>query len=1085
MRVLSAYPQENEVDKLKRRIYAILTAIIIFASVLPVNICFAVSETFGSCGNGITWALGADGTLTISGTGEIEDITSDTKAWKPQNANVKSIVIKSGITNIPSKAFENCVNVETVSIADTVTNIGGWAFNNCDSLTAVTLSKNVTYIGSNPFGDCDSLQQIKISNQNADYKAVNGILYSKDGTVLISFPNKAVYSDKVLENVETIYGGAFQGNTVIETIEFPKTVQKVGEKAFDSMKAIKSIKLNEGLTNVAYGGVWGGYGCFENCEALESVNIPSTLQRVPSFRKCTNLKNITFNGEPTVIETFNGCAELENIYIPDSIVSFAGTAAFGGCGKLKMIHLSNSLTNLPVGTFQGCVSLENIVLPDKLSEINWQSFMGCTNLKSIVIPKSVTSIGSNAFNNCDNLQTIYYTGTPEEWNAVEIASGNNAITYADIIYNYVPTSINLDKNEVSMQVGETLQLSADVSPENSSVQWTSDHENTATVSENGEVTAKAVGTAKITATANGIASASCTVEVVPTLPSGITLDKSEVSIMIGSSEKLTATVVPETVENKNVKWSSADSDVVSVDENGNITAKSIGTAVVTATTEAGGLTARCTVTVLPIAVSDITLDKTEISITEGTSVKVSASVFPENATDKTVLWSSNNENVATVEKGTITAVSQGTAVIAAKTKDGSHTAYCAVTVIAASVPVKSISLNQSTLTIVEGYTDTLTATISPSNATNKTITWSTNNSKVATVENGTVQAIAPGTAVIIATAEDSGQIATCIVNVKSSMQDSVSKPIASILSGAVKEGANVLLLCATRGAQIHYTTDGSAPTKDSPLYTEPIQINSAVKIKAIALKSGMLDSEVASFSYTIADPDIPYVSVQTNLTGNKGDFTTVSVNISENSGSAGGSFNLVYDNTAVELMSVENGSYISKANPIVNDTYANNKVRTVWAGSKKLEGGGEILTAQFRILDDTDKDTAYFSLEKLKIADDNAVKMKCVQSDGVLAIMTAESAVSDKEFVTEPILNSDNKTLSVTVTSNGNNTGKMYVAVYDTNNKLTQLKCTDVKNNEVPYDIVFDKEIVPGQCVKVFIWNSVMCPLSDVKMLYK
>ena len=412
-------------------------------------------------------------------------------------------------------------------------------------------------------------------------------------------------------------------------------------------------------------------------------------------------------------------------------------------------------------------------------------------------------------------------------------------------------------------------------------------------------------------------------------------------------------------------------------------------------------------------------------------------------------------------------------------------AYCVVTVTEPAIPVKSITLSQNIFTIVEGYTNKLTATILPSDATNKNIVWSTSNNTIATVDNGVVKAVSPGLAVVIATSKDGSAIATCIINVLSVAEGSVSKPISNVSSGYVKEGSAITLVCTTPGAEIYYTTDGSVPTKSSQLYLEPIQINSATNIKAIAIKNGMLDSTVASYSYTIADPNIPYVSIKTDLTGNRGDITTVSVNISENIGSAGGSFNLVYDNTAVELISIKEGSYISKANPIINDKYANNKVRIVWAGSKEIDGGGEILTAQFRILDDTGKDATHFSIEKLKIADDNAEKIKCVQSDGVLALMALDSADSDKEFITEPIFGLDNRTVSVAVTSKGDSAGKLYVAVYDTNNKLIQLKCIDVKNNDIPYDVIFDNEILSGQYVKVFVWNSVMCPLSDVKMLYK
>ncbi len=981
-------------------------------------------------------------------------------------------IIPNSITEIEYAAFWGCNNLKKLYIPKTVTAFRNTSvFVGCSNLTIYyegndeewsNLSKSTSLNGINVITNCgeSQIESIELSkNELTIYNGYEQLLTASIKPQSAEFKKiKWVSDDERIATVDStgLVKGVAEGTTVIIAEDENDICMDACVVTVVEPIHVQSISLSKTALSIVQG----------KSETITATILP---------QDATNKEIIWLSDNENIAKVENGVI----------------TAISPGTTNIKAISLDNEMTAICVVSVEQLYPLAGIKF-DK-TKLNLDAGASET-INVIYTPENATN-KKLKWTSSKPAVAIVEDGIVKgiaAGTAIIVATsddgGYKATCVVTVVQPVKVKSVSLNRNSIDIISGETETLIAEISPGNATNKnliWSSDDNNIASV-ENGIITAKRVGTTKIKViTEDGQYSSECSVNVLPVPVTGVSLDKSEVSLKIGSSEKLTATVIPETAENKNVKWSSDDNDVVSVDENGNVTAKSIGTAIVTATTEVGGFTAQCTVTVLPIAVSDITLDKTELSIAEGTSVKINASVFPENATDKTVLWSSNNENVATVENGTITAVSQGTAVIVAKTKDGSHTAYCAVTVTAANVPVKSISLNQSTLTIVEGYTDTLTATISPSNATNKTITWSTNNSKVATVENGTVQAIAPGTAVIIATAEDGGRIATCIVNVISSMQDSVSKPIASILSGAVKEGANVLLLCATRGAQIHYTTDGSAPTKDSPLYTEPIQINSAVKIKAIALKNGMLDSEVASFSYTIADPDIPYVSVQTNLTGNKGDITTVSVNISENSGSAGGSFNLVYDNTAVELMSVENGSYISKANPIVNDTYAANKVRTVWAGSKKLDGGGEILTAQFRILDDTNKDTAYFSLEKLKIADDNALKMKCVQSDGVLALMTAESAAPDKEFVTEPTFGTDNKTVSVVVTSNEDYTGKMYVAVYDTNNKLIQLKCTDVKNNEVPYDIVFDKEIVPGQCVKVFIWNEVMCPLSDVKMLYK
>ena len=162
-------------------------------------------------------------------------------------------------------------------------------------------------------------------------------------------------------------------------------------------------------------------------------------------------------------------------------------------------------------------------------------------------------------------------------------------------------------------------------------------------------------------------------------------------------------------------------------------------------------------------VTGVTLDKKTLSLFPGESDALTATVAPKNATDKTVTWSSDNEKVATVNGGTVTAVAPGTATITATTTDGGFTATCAVTVN--PVPVTGVTLDQNTLALFTGESATLTATVAPENATDKTVTWTSDNEKVATVADGTVTAVASGTANITVTTTDGSFTATCAVTV--------------------------------------------------------------------------------------------------------------------------------------------------------------------------------------------------------------------------------------------------------------------------------------------------------------------------------
>ena len=166
-----------------------------------------------------------------------------------------------------------------------------------------------------------------------------------------------------------------------------------------------------------------------------------------------------------------------------------------------------------------------------------------------------------------------------------------------------------------------------------------------------------------------------------------------------------------------------------------------------------------------IDVKTITLDKTNISLVIGSTEQLTATISPSNALDKTITWSTNNSSIATVENGLVTAVGAGSAIITATASNG-ITATCNVTVTATAVSVTSVSLNKTTSSIEIGDIETLTATISPSNATNKNVTWHSNSTNIATVSNtGDVTAISPGQATITVTTEDGNHTASCIFTV--------------------------------------------------------------------------------------------------------------------------------------------------------------------------------------------------------------------------------------------------------------------------------------------------------------------------------
>ena len=257
----------------------------------------------------------------------------------------------------------------------------------------------------------------------------------------------------------------------------------------------------------------------------------------------------------------------------------------------------------------------------------------------------------------------------------------------------------------------------------------------------------------------------------PVAVTGVTLDKTSLSIEAGQTAQLTATVQPGNADNQAVTWSSSDNNVVSVDATGKITANAKGSATITVTTADGGKTATCTVTVTepaaPVAVTGVTLNKNNTSIYTGRTETLTATIQPADATNKAVTWTSDNTGVATVNNGVVTGVSVGSATITAKTADGGFTATCTVTVEEAPiVHPTGVSISKTSINLQIGGSETLTATVTPADANNKNVTWSTSDATVAAVDkNGKVTGIKAGNATITATTEDGGKTATCSVTV--------------------------------------------------------------------------------------------------------------------------------------------------------------------------------------------------------------------------------------------------------------------------------------------------------------------------------
>lgn len=255
----------------------------------------------------------------------------------------------------------------------------------------------------------------------------------------------------------------------------------------------------------------------------------------------------------------------------------------------------------------------------------------------------------------------------------------------------------------------------------------------------------------------------------------VRLDKTATTLVEGDTEELMATVMPENATDKGIEWKSSDESVATVSQTGLVTALKEGSSAITVITNDGGFKATCDVTVNKkvIAVTGAVLGNTELTLVEGEEEKLAVAVTPENATDKSVVWESGNESVATVsQEGLVTAVGEGKATITVKTNDGGFSASCEVTVKKKVIAVTGVKLSAASMTLREGDKGTLTATVEPANATNKNVEWWTSDLDVVSVtstlggSNGYVEARGAGKATVTVKTEDGEFSASCEITVE-------------------------------------------------------------------------------------------------------------------------------------------------------------------------------------------------------------------------------------------------------------------------------------------------------------------------------
>ncbi len=335
-----------------------------------------------------------------------------------------------------------------------------------------------------------------------------------------------------------------------------------------------------------------------------------------------------------------------------------------------------------------------------------------------------------------------------------------------------PESISV-KGENTLYTTKTTQLTATVLPADASdkrITWSSSDEEVATVDGNGLVKAVGSGTAVITVSSVEMPSVKGTFTVTvrkKIAVQSVNLNISEKTKYKGTTLALKATIYPADASFPELKWTSSDSEVASVDSSGNVRALKAGKAVITCTSVDNPLCKSTCVVTVKVKTTGVKLSKSKLTMHTAQTKTLKATVLPSDATNKNVKYTSSNKKVATVSsEGVITAKKAGTCTITVKTKSGGFVAKCKIKV-KNYVAVKSFKLNKKSVSVSDGKTYKLKATFSPSNASDKSVVWSSSNPKIATVSSkGIVTGVKPGTCTITCKSKDTGKKVTCKVKVK-------------------------------------------------------------------------------------------------------------------------------------------------------------------------------------------------------------------------------------------------------------------------------------------------------------------------------
>ena len=556
------------------------------------------------------------------------------------NTNLTSVTIPDTVTTIENSAFSGCSNIKKLTLGKNVSEIGMYAFQDNIGLTTLTIPDSVTSIDTAAFGGCSKLREISIG------KSVSNM----GSAVFSSSPQLRKVT--IAEGTTVIGIDAFSGCYLLDSIKIPNTVTEIGANAFYGCTGLKSVTLGNSVKTI-------GYYAFSKDKNITSLNIPDSVELIEkaAFKDCTNLATLSIGGGVNKMEknVFQNCTSLNKVTIGRG-TTVIGDYAFDNCGVLKSVSIPDTLKKIGYYAFKNCSSLTSVVIPDSVNSIASLAFADCSSLTTATIGNSVSNMGGEVFSGCSSL--------------AKVKIGDGTFSISTGMFKNCKSLTDIEIPESVVQIGEVRVNDDDLRDNNSEYGAFWNCTNNLTIH------GKSGSFANQYAKANNFefSTAPVSLEITPT---SVALNKTTLTLDTGKTSNLKATVYPSNAANKKCTWSSSNTRVATVDSNGKVTAKQVGTATITVKT-ANGKTASCNVTVQAVPTS-VSLNKTSLTLDVSKSYTLTKTVSPSNAVTS-YTWSSSNISVATVDSnGKVTAKKAGTATITVKTSNG-KTATCKVTV---------------------------------------------------------------------------------------------------------------------------------------------------------------------------------------------------------------------------------------------------------------------------------------------------------------------------------------------------------------------------------------------------------------------